>query len=79
MIYFIVEYIATIGILRSADGARVVTELGSRVSMIMARRREVLVEVQNAGSGTRSEEDLESAEIELRLWSQWESLSGPAQ
>lgn len=63
---------------RSADGARIVSTLGSRVSTIMSRRRQVLDEARRSGSGT-SEEAMETAEIELGLWSQWENVCGPAQ
>ena len=55
------------------------TDPGSRVSVIMSRRRQVLVEVHNRGLGTSCKGDLESAEMELGRWLHWESFGDPAQ
>lgn len=62
---------------RGVDGDRVVRDLGARISRIAARRRQALVEARRAASG--SQEDLDTAEFELGLWSEWDALTGPAQ
>ncbi|CAM9703271.1 unnamed protein product [Laminaria digitata] len=62
---------------RSLDGDRVVRELGPRVSRVTARRRQALVEARQGGA--TGEGDAKSAEVELELWSEWESLTGPPQ
>lgn len=62
---------------RGLDGDRVVRDLGARVSRVAARRRQALVAARGAATG--SQEDLDSAEFELGLWSEWDALTGPAQ
>ncbi|CAN0112565.1 unnamed protein product [Ectocarpus sp. 4 AP-2014] len=67
---------------RSPDGDRLVRDLGSRVSRVAARRRQVLVETREAAAAAVSggqEDDADSAEYELGLWSEWDALTGPAQ
>lgn len=66
---------------RSAGGERVVDELGPRVSVVMATRRQILVEGPSDGVSivSVSQEDQESAAVELELWMEWEQLCGPAQ
>lgn len=54
-----------------------VSDLGPRVSTIMSRRRQALVEAEEDVG--RSEDDEENAKVELGLWMQWENISGPAQ
>lgn len=63
---------------RGLDGDRVVRDLGARVSRVAARRRQALVAARGAATGSQ-EEDLDSAEFELGLWSEWDALTGPAQ
>eukprot|EP00752_Nemacystus_decipiens_P009458 g8457.t1 len=62
---------------RGLDGDRVVRDLGARVSRVAARRRHSLVAAR--GAATRSQEDLDCADFELGLWSEWDALTGPAQ
>ncbi|CAB1110202.1 unnamed protein product [Ectocarpus sp. CCAP 1310/34] len=66
---------------RSPDGDRLVRDLGSRVSRVAARRRQVLVETRLAAAAASGgqEDDAASAEYELGLWSEWDALTGPAQ
>ncbi|CAN0429167.1 unnamed protein product [Ectocarpus fasciculatus] len=64
---------------RSPDGDRLVSDLGSRVSRVAARRRQVLVETREAAARGEQEDDADSAEYELGLWSEWDALTGPAQ
>ncbi|CAM9890477.1 unnamed protein product [Ectocarpus sp. 8 AP-2014] len=66
---------------RSPDGDRLVRDLRSRVSRVTARRRQVLVETREAtaSAGGGQEDDADSAEYELGLWSEWDALTGPAQ
>lgn len=56
-------------------------ELGPRVSVVMATRRQILVEGPSDGVSivSVSQEDQESAAVELELWMEWEQLCGPAQ
>lgn len=62
---------------RSLDGDRVLRELGPRVSRVIARRRQALVEARQGGAPL--EGDAESAEFELGLWSEWENITAPPQ
>lgn len=59
-------------------------DLGARVSRVANRRRQALFEARGAGAGAGrgSQEtgvDGSSAEFELKLWSEWDALTGPAQ